>query len=251
MLKRKNNIIIIVLGLCIAVLLSASISVVQPSYAKTRKNNTAAQVMRSLQSKKINKITIMQNGKKTRVTNSYRIKTIQRTLKRSKFVRKKKLDGLKGWIYTVVAKKKNGKSVKITIINKNLVRIHGKVYKVKTLNLKKLKYCYCYGNVTPVLENKRIKSLTVQFRDKTTEITDPDKVKKTREIFKKNNFQRIRNDGAKGWIYRIKAKDKDGKVVQEIILVSKTKLLIGQRLYKGEKIDIGSLDELFEINRVE
>ncbi|OLR55078.1 hypothetical protein BHK98_02760 [Hornefia porci] len=248
MLRRKN--IIITLALCVAVLVS-TINVVQPSYAKAKKSNTAARVMQSLQSKKINKITIMKNGKRVKITNPYRIKTIQRTLKRSKFVRRKKFDGLKGWIYTVTAQKKNGKSVKITIIDDTLIRIHGKVYKVKKLDLKKVKYCYHHGNITPILQNNSIKSMTVQFHDQTIEITEPEKVERAKKCFQDNKFQRIRNDGAKGWIYRINAKDKDGKSVQEITLISETRLLIDQRLYEGKKVDLDSLDELFGINRYE
>lgn len=250
MTKRKSTVIAFVLSA--AVLMSTFIGTLQSTYAKTHKNkNKAERVMQSFQSKETSKITIMQNGKKTKITNPYRIKAIQKALKRNKCVRRKKSDSLKGWIYTVTLKKKNGKSIKISIISDKLIRIRGKVYKVKSLNLKKLKYCYRYGNITPILENNRIESFTVQFRDRVVEITDPEKVAKTKELFKENKFQRIKNDGVKGWIYRITAKDKDNNVVQEIILINETRLLIGQKLYNGKRVDIDALDKILEINRYE
>lgn len=245
MLKRKN--IIVVLAAYVTVFVSVFMGSTQCAYAK---NNEPMKVMQSLQSKEIKKITLMKNGKKTTLTNSYRIKIVQNTLDRSKLIRRKNKDSLKGWTYIVRAKKSNGKTLKIEVINDKLIRIRGKVYKVRKLDLRKLNYCYKNGNLTPILQSNQINSLTVQFQDQTVEIVNPEKVEKTRKIFKNNKFQRIKNNGEKGWIYRIKGKDKDGKIVQEILLVNETRVLCGSHLYKGKKVDINSLDELFGIKRL-
>lgn len=69
--------------------------------------------------------------KKTIVSQN-KIKLLEQEINGINYIRDKKSDGVKGWIYSITSKDSNGNSIKaFTIISKNEISYNGKCYKTK------------------------------------------------------------------------------------------------------------------------
>lgn len=238
---------IFLLGTVVMVLMFSSISISAAPNSNQNVNNLSA--AKKMQSKKVKAITIQFQNKEMKISNKYRVKSLKKLLNSRYYIRTPKKDAGKGWVYLIKGKTKNGNIIsKITIINSRSISLNGKTYKVPKLNLKKIKYCLKNGNKTPILKSKKIKSINVQFKGKYKTIKNNKKIKKLKKIFSHAKIKQINNTTKKGWIYRIKASDKKGKVIEEIIVIDKNHLSCMGDTYKC-KINLKKLDRLFNIKR--
>ena len=80
-------------------------------------------------------------------------------------------------------------------------------------------------------------------------ITDSDKVKEMTELLDGKARRNKKSDDRKGWIYRIDAFDNDGKAITSVTVISDTMIMIGEKAYTCDKIDISKLDKLTGIDR--
>lgn len=206
-------------------------------------------VVEKMQSSKVKKITIQFHGKEKKVSNKYRVKSLKKLLNSKYYIRTPKKDAGKGWIYTIRGKSRKGKTIsKITIIDAKHISINGKTYQVAKLNLKKIRYYFKNGNKTPILSSKKIKSVNVQFHGKYKNIKNKNKIKEIKMVFSRAKIVPTKNATGKGWIYRIRTKNKKGKVLEDIIILDKNHISYMGDTYKC-KLNLKKLDKIFKINR--
>lgn len=206
-------------------------------------------VVKKMQANEVKQITIQFHGKEKKITNKYRIKSMKKLLKSKYYIRTPKRDAGKGWIYTIRGKSSKGKTLsKITVVDAKHVSISGKTYAVVKLDLKKIRYYFKNGNKTSLLSSKKIKSLNIQFHGKYRNTRSKNKIKKIKKIFSQAKIAQTKNTTGKGWIYRIKAKNKKGKVLEEILVIDKNHIIYMGDTYKC-KLNLKKLDKLFKINR--
>lgn len=212
-------------------------------------NTNVPSDIEKMQSDRVKKITIQFHNKEKKVSNRYRVKSLKKILNSKYYIRTPKKDSGKGWIYTIRGNSRKGKNIsKVTIVDANHISINGKTYKVEKLNLKKIGYCFKNGNKTPILSSEKIKTVTVQFQGKYRNIKSKNKIKKLKKMFVNTKFVQTKNATGKGWIYRIKAKNIKGKVLEDITILDKNHISYMDDTYKC-KINLKRLDKLFGVNR--
>ena len=80
------------------------------------------------------------------------------------------------------------------------------------------------SDITVLKDIKEIKSFEVQYKNDNVKITDSDTVKEMTELL-------------------------DGKAITSVTVISDTMIMIGEKAYTCDKIDISKLDELTGIDR--
>lgn len=212
-------------------------------------NAEAVSSVKKMQSDEVKKITVQFHDKEKKISNKYRIKSLKKLFNSKYYIRTPQKDTGKGWIYTIRGKSKNGKVIsKITIVDAKHISISGKTYKVAKLNLKKFRYYFKNGNKTPIFSSKKIRSVNIQFQGKYKNIKNKNKIKKLKKIFSHAKIVQTKNIAGKGWIYRIRAKNKKGKVLEDVIILDKNHISYMDDTYKC-KINLKKLDKLFKMNR--
>jgi V8-like Glu-specific endopeptidase len=219
-------------------LIMAISAAVQITYADSAVKGSAEDVMRAMQSADVKSVTMTHNGKKTKITNRWRIRTVQKLIDRDDLVRVRKEDSLKGWIYSIKTRENSGKTAEMTVVSATRVRINGKVYRSKRLDLRKLAYCWEHGNYTPVLQSSRTAKIEVRHRKKAVQA-----------LFRNRKFRRVKDLKEKGWIYVIRAKDSSGRTISSVTLVDKNTVIMNGRTYSGYSVDLDKLDSIFGIDR--
>lgn len=206
-------------------------------------------VVKKMQSDKVKKITIQFHAKEKKVSNKYRVISLKKLLNSKYYIRTPQKDAGKGWIYTIRGKSKKGKTIsKITIVDVRHISVSGKTYKVEKLDLKKIRYYFKNGDKAPILSSKKIKCIDVQFHGKYKNIKSKDKIKKIKKVFLHAKSVPTKNATGKGWIYRIKTKNKKGKVLEDIIILDKNHMNYMGDTYRC-KLNLKKLDKIFKINR--
>jgi 3,4-dihydroxy-2-butanone 4-phosphate synthase len=222
---------------------------VQITYADSAVKGSAEDVMRAMQSADVKSVTMTHNGKKTKITNRWRIRTVQKLIDRDDLVRVRKEDSLKGWIYSIKTRENSGKTAEMTVVSATRVRINGKVYRSKRLDLRKLAYCWEHGNYTPVLQSSRTAKIEVRHRKKVVSSTDKATIRTVQALFRNRKFRRVKDLKEKGWIYVIRAKDSSGRTISSVTLVDKNTVIMNGRTYSGYSVDLDKLDSIFGIDR--
>ncbi|MGN0710089.1 MAG: hypothetical protein ACI4LM_07600, partial [Anaerovoracaceae bacterium] len=179
----------------------------------------------------------------------WRIRTVQKLIDRDDLVRVRKEDSLKGWIYSIKTRENSGKTAEMTVVSATRVRINGKVYRSKRLDLRKLAYCWEHGNYTPVLQSSRTAKIEVRHRKKVVSSTDKATIRTVQALFRNRKFQRVKDLQEKGWIYVIKAKDSSGRTISSVTLVDKNTVIMNGRTYSGYSVGLDKLDSIFGIDR--
>lgn len=221
------------------------------AFAISNSNNdlNPSPVVNKMQSGKVKKITIQFHGKEKKVSNKYRVISLKKLLNSKHYIRTPQRDEGKGWIYIIRGKSRKSKTIsKITIIDAKHISINGKTYQVVKLNLKKIRYYFKNGNKAPILSSKKIKSVNVQFHGKYKNIKNKNKIKKIKMVFSHAKIVPTKNATGKGWIYRIRTKNKKGKVLEDIIILDKNHISYMGDTYKC-KLNLKKLDKIFKINR--
>ena len=90
--------------------------------------------------------------------------------------------------------------------------------------------------------------MNIQFQGKYKNIKNKNKIKKLKKIFSHAKIVQTKNIAGKGWIYRIRAKNKKGKVLEDVIILDKNHISYMDDTYKC-KINLKKLDKLFKMNR--
>ncbi|MGI6212375.1 MAG: hypothetical protein ACOYJJ_07330 [Anaerovoracaceae bacterium] len=208
----------------------------------------AEKEMHCLHSSSVCRIVIRHKKHNCKITNTYRIHTVQRILNRSRLVRCKKYDHSGGWKYCVKAKTTKSSKACVYVIDKKHIRISGKAYRIKSINMPKLNYCYHHGNYTPILQSRSIKKIRLQCKGHNTVVRSKSKIRRVQKTFCGKKFQRVRDNGANGCIYKITAYNSKEKALCHVKLISKKSLRTNNACYKGKAVNLKTLNKISGID---
>ena len=89
------------------------------------------------------------------------------------------------------------------------------------------------------MQSDEVKKITVQFHDKEKKISNKYRVESLKKLFNSKYYIRTpKKDAGKGWIYTIRGKSKNGKVISKITIVDAKHISISGKTYKVAKLNL-------------